>query len=72
MPGSRQLYQADVDRLRIWFKCSDHTFNIHIYASADWRYIAPRDHRTGLRITRQIRKDDRNHHTAAVKLVLLC
>ena len=30
------------DRLRSWFKLADSTFDILLYAGADWRYIAPK------------------------------
>jgi len=34
--------QAEADRLRSWFKLADATFDLPLYASADWRYIAPK------------------------------
>ena len=34
--------QAEADRLPSWFKLADSTFELPLYASADWRYIAPK------------------------------
>ena len=33
--------QAEADRLRSWFQLADSTFDLQLYVSADWRYIAP-------------------------------
>jgi len=34
--------QAEADRLRSWFKLADSTFDLPLYASANWRYITPK------------------------------
>ena len=34
--------QAEADRLRSWFKQANSTFDLPLYASADWRYITPK------------------------------
>ena len=37
-----KMDQAEADRLRSWFKLADSTFDLQLYASADWHYIAPK------------------------------
>jgi len=37
-----QRNQASKERLRSWSKLVDSTFDLRRYASADWRYIAPK------------------------------
>ena len=34
--------QAYADRTRSWFKLVDSPFDLHLYASAAWSYIAPK------------------------------
>ena len=34
--------QAEAYRLRSWFKLAYSTFDLTLYTSADWRYIAPK------------------------------
>ena len=34
--------QAEADRLRSWFNLVDPTFKITLWASPDWRYLAPK------------------------------
>ena len=43
----RQGNRAEADRLPSWFKLADSTFDLQLYASADWRYIAPKRREQG-------------------------
>ena len=37
-----KVNQAEADRLRSWFNLVDTTIKITLWASPDWRYIAPK------------------------------
>ena len=70
--------QAEADRLRSWFKLVDPTFKTPLWASPDWRYIAPKwreqssmrpfPHHQHLLLNKETKKRVReNQHFAAVE-----
>ena len=55
--------QAEEYRLRSWFKLVDSTFDIPLYASDDWRYIAPmwREQSSMQPFVREVREKFHHH-----------